>query len=210
VRLADFAFSKLEPLWSRNCHIPCSVCATAQEISRTVYILILSKTSCTNTRAGAKALAHKNSVRHREVAATKRWHKAKKHIQYQNNQGRHIKRIHKYINTPAQDFSLGSSSPLCLASHDVSSDICHFKGDDDLESTGLSWLQADPADIRARVVEVATCETPPTLSDRRVETLSRGKPHVGRGGSVLDRRIAEVILDPLGQNLNNAHIGGEY
>ena len=61
MRLADFAFSKLEPLWSRNCHIPCSVCATAQEISRTVYILILSKTSCTNTRAGAKALAHKNS-----------------------------------------------------------------------------------------------------------------------------------------------------
>jgi hypothetical protein len=61
--------------------------------------------------------------------------------------------------------------------------------------------------MRIGVVEVAACETPPTLCDRRVECLIPGKPHVWRARSLLDRHIDEVIWGPLSQDFSNAYVG---
>jgi hypothetical protein len=51
------------------------------------------------------------------------------------------------------------------------------------------------------------CETPQTLRDRRLQCRNRGQPHVGRTCSLIGRYIADVILDPLCQDLSNAYAG---
>jgi hypothetical protein len=97
-----------------------------------------------------------------------------------------------------------------VASDDVGH--CHFKRHfkrDDLELTRRSRFQADRAHICTRVVEVAACETPPTLCDRRVNCLSPGQPRVGRAFSLVDRRVAKVILYPLYQDLSHHVYVGE-
>ena len=85
---------------------------------------------------------------------------------------------------------------------------CHFKRNYDLDLTGRSRLQADCAHMCIRIVEVAACEAPPTLCNRRAKCLSPGQPHVGRAVSLVDRRIAKFLLDPLCQNLSKHMHGG--
>jgi len=85
----------------------------------------------------------------------------------------------------------------------VSDDVGHFKRDDGLELTRWSRLQADRPYKCIRIIEVLSCETPPTLCDRRVECPSPGKPHVGRAFSLVDRCVAKVILDPLYQDFSH-------
>ena len=94
-------------------------------------------------------------------------------------------------------------SSLCTSSDDV----CHFKRDNNLKLTRWTWLQADRAHICAGIVEVAACETPTTLSNRRIECPSPGEATVGRTCSLFDRRIAKVIWDPLCQAFSNAYTG---
>ena len=110
-------------------------------------------------------------------------------------------RWNEKINLQIKQHLFMDSSSFCAASDDV----CHFKRDNNLELTRWTWLQADHAHICAGVVQVAACETPATLSNRRVECLRPWKPHVGRACSLLDRRMAEVIWDPLCQDFSNGY-----
>ena len=128
-------------------------------------------------------------------------YKIKKHILYQSNQrDRTSKSNIKTLSHLLQYLLRGTLSPFC-----VSDNVCHFKRDNNLKLTRWTWLQADRAHICVGVVEVGACKTPTTLSNRRVECLRPWKPHVGRACSLLDRRIAEVIWNPLCQDFSNAY-----
>ena len=107
----------------------------------------------------------------RDVTATKRCTINQSNTYYiEQSTGRNEK-----INLQIKQHLFRDSPSFCAASDDV----YRFKRDNNLELTRWTWLQADSAHICVGIVEVAACEAPTTLSNRRVECLRPRKPTLG-------------------------------
>ena len=79
----------------------------------------------------------------------------------------------------------------------ASEDVGHFKHDDDLGLTRWAWFQADHAYVYVRVVEVEDRQAPAPLCDRHLKYRSLEQRYIWREYSLVNWRIAEIVLDPL-------------
>ena len=88
-------------------------------------------------------------------------------------------------------------------------EISHFKYNDNLKSTGGTRFQANHADNRIRVIDVAICETSKAICYRRPDgRILTGlcRRHSGQGWDFFHRWLevirAILVLDPLPDNVS--------